>query len=182
VNGDLERKFVMAGMQKFVLPRLTGHPRLGFTRARTTWMAGTSPAMTKKPVIFSRTPEMLDTFFSPALRTRIASVRGLYPSFALAPLASRRIDFAARLRGLLYCPESGSFARRAFELDRLRGQLRHFIPLNDVLPETCRQAINSITGRYQSAVVGCGDDQRAVGSIVRPHERSDMRVRRDQPA
>jgi hypothetical protein len=49
-----------------------------------------------------------------------ASVGGLYPPFAVTPLAPCRIDLAARLRGLLDCRESGSFARRAFELGRLR--------------------------------------------------------------
>jgi hypothetical protein len=49
-----------------------------------------------------------------------ASVGGRYPSFAVAPLASCRIDFAPRLRGLFDYRESGSLARRAFELIRLR--------------------------------------------------------------
>jgi hypothetical protein len=55
-----------------------------------------------------------------AAGAKTASVGGLYPPFALAPLAPRRIDFAARLRGLLYRPESGALARRTFELSRLR--------------------------------------------------------------
>ena len=51
---------------------------------------------------------------------KAASIGSLYPALAVAPLASRRIDLAARLCGLLYSRKSSSLARRAFALNRLR--------------------------------------------------------------
>jgi hypothetical protein len=60
--------------------------------------------------------------------SKAASVGGLYPPFTVAPLAPCRIDFAARLRGLLYRPEAGALAYRAFVLIQLRGHLWHVIP------------------------------------------------------
>jgi hypothetical protein len=70
------------------------------------------------------------------------------------------------LRWLLDCRETGSFARRAFELSRLCGQLRHSIPLKSLLPQ-------DLPGGYQFAnrtlpigSCGCsGNGQQAVDSV-----------------
>jgi len=40
-----------------------GHPRLGGTSARKTWMAGTSPAMTKDFLLFGESLKMLGAFW-----------------------------------------------------------------------------------------------------------------------
>jgi hypothetical protein len=77
-----------------------------------------------------------------------ASVGGVYPPLAVAPLAPCRIDSAAGLRGLLYRPESGALAYRAFVLNPLRGQLWHVIPskgLPVTRPEVSKSAAPSAT-------------------------------------
>jgi uncharacterized membrane protein YbhN (UPF0104 family) len=59
-------------------------------------------------------------------KARPASVGGLcYPTLAAAVLAPDRIDFAARLRWLLYCRKSGAVAFRAFVLSRFLGLSFH---------------------------------------------------------
>jgi hypothetical protein len=61
-----------------------------------------------------------------------ASVGSLYPSFTVASVATCGIDFAAGLRRLFYCGESGAFAYRTFTLGRLCGYFAHFASLSAI--------------------------------------------------
>jgi hypothetical protein len=67
-----------------------------------------------------------------------ANATSATPSVFLAeviiPLAPRRVEFATRLRGLLYRRKSGPVARRAFRLSWLRGQLWHLIAPGLIFP------------------------------------------------
>src|SRR3984957_13147504 len=73
---------------------------LAALKPRKTWMAGTSPAMTKKRIIFKRLePENAGCFFSPALRMRTFWLlpRGVIPKSS-PPIFASNVKQQAHLR------------------------------------------------------------------------------------